>query len=105
MTENVLTRARDRRQARRMRRKLTPEARVYIDRATAEIWSEAGDVAEAERLTMRTLEMQGRQLGFDPATILMLVQLAILIYKALKYFNVLAPTPELVSAMFEGDDE
>jgi hypothetical protein len=88
-----------------MRRKLTPEARVYIDRVTAEIWSEAGDVAEAERLTMRTLEMQGRQLGFDPATILMLVQLAILVYKALKYFNVLAPTPELVSALFEGDEE
>jgi hypothetical protein len=88
-----------------MRRKLTPEARVYIDRVTAEIWSEAGDVAEAERLTMRTLEMQGRQLGFDPATILMLVQLAILVYKALKYFNVLSPTPELVSALFEGDEE
>lgn len=105
MTDNVLTRARDRRLARRLRRRLTPEARRWVDRTAAEIWTEAGDVAEAERLTARTLEMQGRQLGFDPATIMMLVQLAILIYKALKYFNVMAPTPELVAAMFESEDD
>jgi hypothetical protein len=92
-------------QARRLRRRLTPEARVYVDRIAAEIWTESRDVGEAEQVTAKTLEMQGRQLGFDPATILMIVQLCILIYKALKYFNVLSPTPEFVGAMFESEGD
>jgi hypothetical protein len=103
--DNVLTRLRDRIEARRIRRRLTPEARHFADRLTAEIWSESRDIGEATEITRKTLEMQGRQLGFDPATILLLVQLAILIYKALKYFNVLSPTPEFVAAMFETEDD
>ena len=91
--------------ARRLRRKLTPEARLFVDRMAAEIWSESRDIGEAELVTNKTMEMQGRQLGFDPATILMIVQLCILIYKALKHFGVLNPTPEFVAAMFEGEDE
>jgi len=105
MTDNVLTRIRDRMQARRLRRKLTPEGRLFVDRLTAEVWSENPDIGEAEIVTTKTLEMQGRQLGFDPATILMIVQLCILIYKALKHFGVLNPSPELVAALFEGDEE
>jgi hypothetical protein len=50
------------------------------------------------------MEMQGHRLGFDPATILMIVQLCILVYKALKHFNVLNPTAEFVAAMFEGEE-
>jgi hypothetical protein len=49
--------------------------------------------------------MQGRQLGFDPATILLLVQIAVLIYKTLKALNVLKPTPETVAAIFESEDD
>jgi len=105
MSENVLTRIRDRMQARKMRRKLTPETRVYVDRIAAEIWSECRDIGDAEQITAKTMEMQGASLGFDPATILMIVQLCILIYKALKHFNVLSPTPELVAALFEGEDD
>ena len=103
--DNVLTRFRDRMQARRLRRTLTPEGRRWLDRATAEIWSEAGDVGEAESITTKTLEMQGRQLGFDPATIVLLIQIAVLIYKTLKALNVLSPTPETVSAIFESEDD
>lgn len=105
MSDNVLTRIRDRMTARRMRRKLTPEARLYVDRIAAEIWTESRDIGEAEQITAKTLEMQGKNLGFDPATILMIVQLCILIYKALKHFNVLSPTPELVAAMFESEGD
>ena len=104
MTDNVLTRIRDRMQARRLRRQLTPEARLYVDRMAAEIWSECGDIGEAEQVTTKTMEMQGPRLGFDPSTILLIVQLAILIYKALKHFNVFQPTPELVAALFEGEE-
>jgi hypothetical protein len=104
MTDNVLTRIRDRMQARRLRRQLTPEARLYVDRMAAEIWSECRDIGEAEQVTTKTMEMQGPRLGFDPSTILLIVQLAILIYKALKHFNVFQPTPELVSALFEGEE-
>jgi hypothetical protein len=107
MSDNVLTRIRDRMQARRLRRKLTPEARLHVDRMTAEIWSECRDIGEAEIVTQKTMEMQGARLGFDPMTIMMIVQLAILIYKALKHFGVLQPTPEFIAAMFEseGDDQ
>ena len=91
--------------ARRLRRQLTPETRLFADRMTAEIWTECNDIGEAELVTTKTMEMQGRQLGFDPATIMLIIQLAILIYKALKHFGVLNPTPELIAAMFEGDDE
>jgi len=102
--DNVLTRIRDRMQARRLRRQLTPEARLHVDRMAAEIWSECRDIGEAEQVTTKTMEMQGHRLGFDPATILMIVQLCILVYKALKHFNVLNPTAEFVAAMFEGEE-
>lgn len=91
--------------ARRLRRQLTPAARDCADRMAAEIWTETPDIGEAELITTKTLEMQGRQLGFDPATILMIVQLIFLIYKSLKHFGVFNPTPEFVAAMFEGHDE
>ena len=91
--------------ARRLRRQLTPEARLFADRMTAEIWSENPDIGDAELITTKTMEMQGRQLGFDPATIMLIIQLAILVYKALKHFGVLHPTPELIAAMFEGDGD
>jgi hypothetical protein len=103
--DNVLTRFRDRMQARKLRRRLTPEGRRWLDRATAEIWCESGDVGEAESITAKTLEMQGRQLGFDPATIVLLIQIAVLIYKTLKALNVLKPSPETVSAIFESEDD
>ena len=106
--DNVLTRFLNRREARRglrdarrERSKLTPEAQLFVDRLTAEIWSESGDVGEAERLTRRTLEMQGPQVGFDPATIIMIVQLCILIYKTLKHYKLLSPTPEFVGVFFD----
>jgi hypothetical protein len=107
MSDNVLTRIRDRMQARRLRRKLTPEARLHVDRMAAAIWSDYADIGSAEIETRRTMEMQGSRLGFDPATILMIIQLCILIYKALKHFGVLQPTPEFIAAMFEseGDDQ
>ena len=68
----------------------------------AEIWSETGDIGEAERITKLKIEHDSGEMGFDPATILLLVQLAVAIYQALKHLNVLAPTPELVGALFEG---
>lgn len=104
MTDNVLTRIADRMRARRLRRQLTPEARLYVDRMAADIWAESQDIGEAEQTTIKTMEMQGSRLGFDPATILLIVQLCILIYKALRHFNVLQPTPEFVAAMFEGEE-
>ena len=100
-----LERVRDRTNARKLRRKLTPEQRVYADRIAAEIWSETGDIGQAEEYTTRTLQANGSRLGFDPATILLIIQFLILVYKVLKELNVLAPTAETVTAIFETEDE
>ncbi|WP_292295067.1 hypothetical protein [Marivita sp.] len=99
-------RRQERREARRLRRNLSSEQRRYIDETAAGIWRETGDLGEASRVTKRTLENSSTEMGFDPATIMLLIQLAILIYKALKYFQVFSPTPELIEAIYEdGDDD
>lgn len=101
----------NRREARRRRRDLLRSGRVsteqmaWLESTAADIFAETGDIGEAERITKTTLEARASELGFDPATILMLIQLAILIYKALKYLNVLNPTPELVRAILETDSD
>lgn len=105
MTDNILTRIRDRQNARRLRRRLNPSVQAYVDQVSAEIWSESGgDIGLAESTTIRTLQMDGRSLRFDPTTILLIIQLMILIYKILKHFEVFNPSPEFVTAMFEGEE-
>ena len=97
----MLDRIQNRRRARRLRRQLEESHQAYIDRVTAEIWTENADIGDAERITRAKVEHDAESMGFDPATILLLVQLAVAIYQALKHLNVLAPTPELVGALFE----
>jgi len=99
-----LERVRDRNNARRLRRRLTPEQRIYADRLAAEIWSETGDIGQAEEYATRTLQSNGGRLGFDPTTILLIIQFLILVFKVLKELNVLAPTAETVTAIFESED-
>jgi hypothetical protein len=95
---------RNRREARSLRQQLKAESRSYIDRLCADIWSETGDIGQAESITKTKVEADSQVYGFDPATILLLLQLALAIYKALKFMNVLAPTPEVVTAFFEGNE-
>lgn len=102
---NILEKAKLRIEARRARKNLTQEQRRYVDRIAADIWSDSGDIGEATRITEIKVGHDARSMGFDPATILMIVQLALMIYKALKALNVLSPTPELVSAIFETEGE
>jgi hypothetical protein len=96
-------------EAKRERRRVARSGRVnvlhmdWLDKTIAAIWSETGDVGEAERQTRATLQQRANEVGFDPATILMLIQLAILIYKALKQLNVLNPTKEVVQVFFADD--
>jgi hypothetical protein len=99
----------NRREARARRREvrgiLNARQLAWFESTVADIWGETGDIGEAERLTKTTINARAGELGFDPSTILLLVQLAILIYKALKHLNVLNPTPEVVLAIFEGDGD
>lgn len=90
------------REARAARRKATREQRRAIDSVVAETFSVAhGNEPRAKEMA----EQRFAELGFDPMTILMLVQVAILIYKALKALNVFSPTPEVVAAIFEDDSD
>lgn len=97
--------ARTRREARRNRMQLNRDVRTYLDRIAADIWGDSGDIGEATRITEIKVRHDAQAMGLDPSTIVMIVQLAILIFKALKQLNVLSPTPELVSALFESEDE
>jgi hypothetical protein len=80
---------------------LTHEQRVYVQRLAVEIWSDTGDVQQAEESTTRTLQRQGRQLGLDPATILAIIQILLLMYRLFKEMGLMNPSAEVVTAIFE----
>jgi hypothetical protein len=92
---------RTRREARTLRQRLKADTRAYMDRICADIWSETGDIGQAEAITRAKIAADSQEMGFDPATILLLMQLALAIYKALKQLNVLSPSPAIVTAFFE----
>jgi hypothetical protein len=88
-----------RRSIRINRRKLKAEQRQYLDRIVAEIFSEAKDETEFKQFFEAKVASDSSRMGFDPTTIMLLIQLAILIYQLLKHFEVIKPTPELVGVM------
>lgn len=92
-------------QARKLRRRLSPELQGYIDSVVSQKWVAVGyDVELAKAATQRQLNEDAAEYGLDPATILLLVQLAWYIYQALKYIGVFdAVTPELVEAMVDSE--
>lgn len=102
---NVLEKIKLRQEARKARRNLSADQRAYADRITAGIWSDSGDIGEAMRVTEIKVGNDAQSMGFDPATILMIVQLALLIYKALKALNVMSPTLDDMTVIFESGDE
>jgi hypothetical protein len=88
--------------ARKLRRQLTPEQREYLDAVVAQKWTVVEQNVElAVAATERQIRDDAREYGFDPATILLLVQLAWFIYQALKYLELLEPTPALVREILE----
>lgn len=93
-----------RRTIRLQRRKLRAEHRKYLDRSVADIFGEAKDEEEFKQFFEAKVIADSEEMGFDPATIMLLLQLAWLIYQLLKHFEVISPTAELVG-LFSGDDE
>jgi hypothetical protein len=89
--------------ARKLRRQLSPELQAYVDTLVAQKWVAVGyDVELAKAATERQLNEDAAEYGLDPATILLLVQLAWYIYQALKYIGVFdTVTPELVDAVVD----
>lgn len=89
--------------ARKLRRQLSPEMQAYIDTVVAQKWVAVGyDVELAKAATERQLTEDAAEYGLDPATILLLVQLAWYIYQALKYLGVFDTiTPEIVEAVVD----
>lgn len=89
--------------ARKLRRQLSPEMQTYVDTLVAQKWVAVGyDVELAKAATQRQLNEDAAEYGLDPATILLLVQLAWYIYQALKYIGVFdTVTPEIVEAVVD----
>jgi len=99
---NIIEKIAARRKAARERRKLTPEQRQLIDRISSESFTLADrDPEDAAVIARRQLG----ELELDPATILLLVRVAILIYKALVALDVFAPSPETVAAICEDEKD
>lgn len=88
-----------RRTIRLNRRKLKSEQRQYLDRNVAEIFGEARDETEFKQFFEAKVSADSAIMGFDPTTIMLLIQLAMLIYQLLKHFEVIQPTPELVGVI------
>ena len=107
---NPLQRVRDgleaqrlRRFARLKRRQLSAEVQDYADRIAASIWSEYGDIGQAQAITETVVRRDAESKHFDPQTVILIIQLALLIYQTLKRLNVMSPSTEMVTALFEGE--
>lgn len=93
-----LDRMQARREARKARRKVSRDQRRMIDRLICEVVPQAnGDI----ELATNIVRFRFAEMGLDPATIILLIEIFVLIYKALVAFNVLAPTPQMIEAIFE----
>jgi hypothetical protein len=93
-----------RRRLRKQRLQLGLRHRSYLDRTVADVFAEANDETEFKQFFEAKVRHDSSRMGFDPMTILLMVELAILIYKLLKHFNVLAPTPEYVAFLIDEDE-
>jgi hypothetical protein len=98
-------RRRDRAQARGLRRKLPDNARSWIDREITQIWSETGDVEMATRDLKATLEQSAKVHGFDPATVILMLRLGVLIFEFLKALGYFKATQEQLMAILETEIE
>lgn len=106
---NPLQRVRDKHEAQRLRRfarlkrrQLSADAQEYADRIAASIWAEYGDIGQAHAITEKIVRRDAESKGFDPQTVILIIQLALLIYQTLKRLNVMSPSTEIVTALFEG---
>jgi len=92
-----------RRKIRMGRRGLKRDGRQWLDRHVAEIYSESKDVPEFRQFVTAKANADSVEMGFDPATIMLLIQLAVLIYQLLKHFEVISPSLTLVTALVDED--
>lgn len=107
---NPLQRVRDKHEAQRLRRfarlkrrQLSAEVQDYTDRIASSIWAEYGDIGQAHAITEKIVRRDAESKGFDPQTVILIIQLALLIYQTLKRLNVMSPSTEIVTALFEGE--
>lgn len=95
------SRRRQRAFARGLRRRLPAEARQWLDLNIAQIWSESGDVGMATRDLRATLEQSAKVHGFDPATVILMIRLAVLIFEVLKGLGYFKASAEQLAAILE----
>jgi hypothetical protein len=90
-------------QARKRFRQLSGEQQAYVVSLAAEKWSVSGyDVEHAKAAAERQVNADAVEYGFDPATIMLLLQLIWLIYQLLVHFELLSTaTPEIVAEMLD----
>lgn len=103
-----LSRRRQRAQARGLRRRLPENARSWMDREITQIWNESGDVEMATRDLRATLDQSAKVHGFDPATVILMLRLGVLIFETLKALGYFRATMEQLMAILETevqDDE
>jgi len=94
-----IARRRLRAKARWASRELDDKTREVADGIFARIWNTTKDVAEAK--AQLEAELEKDEYGFDPATVIMLIRLGVLIFEILKSLGYLAVTAEQLSAMLE----
>ena len=58
---------------------------------------------QAHAITEKIVRRDAESKGFDPQTVILIIQLALLIYQTLKRLNVMSPSTEIVTALFEGE--
>lgn len=88
-----------RRRARVARWGLRPSVRLVLDETVPAVWR-GQSIEDAEAETKAYLE---NKVGIDPATILIIIQVCILIYKLLKEMGVLSASEPMLLALLDED--
>lgn len=98
-----IERRRQRAKARWLSRELPTDVRERVSGLFTRIWNETGDVAAAK--AKLEAELAENEYGFDPATVLLLLRLGLLIFEMLKALGYLSVSEEQLSAVLEIDTE
>lgn len=93
---NIVEKIAARLEAARERRRLSDDMRQMADEIAAETWAKA-DRDPEDAIVMARQKLRGMSL--DPATILLLVRVIILIYQALSAHDIFEPSPETVASI------
>lgn len=86
-------------------KQLSAKAQSWLLPTLIAIWNDSGDVGKATKELTTILEQSASEQGFDPATVILMIKLGVLIFEVLKALGYFKVTTETLAAIFDTDVE